>query len=248
MKFIHLSDLHIHENDEDNLAVFEMFKYITKNYPDHLVIITGDITDDGTKKQYQKTSDLFQLLLNPPIICPGNHDFGSVGAFYTPEKARLFDELCDVTGQQGHFAGNNRPVVASFQENCGKVMVIALDSNIETTDPFDFACGEIGDCQLETLSAIVQEPAFKILIFHHHPFMHGNPFMEMKDSAKLAKVIYGKVDFVLFGHKHEMGGWQGRWQTRGILASDNSPGKDWAREITVDREKYGEVREIKIRP
>jgi hypothetical protein len=59
--------------------------------------------------------------------------------------------------------------------------------------------------------------------------------MEMKDAAALARVVYGRVDVILFGHKHEMKQWENRWGTKYILASDNSPGKKYAKEITIDK-------------
>jgi hypothetical protein len=116
-------------------------------------------------------------------------------------------------------------------------MLIALDSNLETGHPFDFACGEIGESQLSALDTILGRTSSahmsKILFFHHHPFMVNDPFMELKDARKLASTIFGRVDVVLFGHKHEMNQWENRWETKYILASDNSPGKDFAKEITI---------------
>jgi len=73
------------------------------------------------------------------------------------------------------------------------------------------------------------------LFFHHHPFMHNNPFMELKDARDLAKIIYSRVNLILFGHKHEMRAWQNVWGAEYVLASDNSPGKDYAKEISIDQ-------------
>lgn len=65
-------------------------------------------------------------------------------------------------------------------------MLIALDTNLETEHPFDFACGEIGTKQLAVLATILSDPTatnmIKMLFFHHHPFMFNNPFMELKDD------------------------------------------------------------------
>ncbi len=57
--------------------------------------------------------------------------------------------------------------------------------------------------------------------------------MELKDAAKLARVVYNKVDVILFGHKHVMGKRENSWGANYILASDNSPGKAKAGEITI---------------
>jgi 3',5'-cyclic AMP phosphodiesterase CpdA len=120
-------------------------------------------------------------------------------------------------------------------------MFIAIDTNLETEHPFDFASGRVGKYQLQALAAILENPTDpamkKILFFHHHPFMRNDPFMELQDAKKLARVIYDKVDVVLFGHKHEMGKWENPWKIKYVLASDNSPGKSKAGEITIKNGK-----------
>ena len=63
--------------------------------------------------------------------------------------------------------------------------------------------------------------------------------MELIDARQLMRTIYNWVDVVLFGHKHVMGRWPETddmpkiGAISYILASDNSPGKDLAREIIV---------------
>jgi len=129
-------------------------------------------------------------------------------------------------------------------------MLIALDSTLETEQPFDFACGEIGESQLNALNTVLlitsNTGIVKILFFHHHPFMHTDPFMELKDAQALAKTIFNRVDLVLFGHKHEMGEWKNRYAAKYVLASDNSPGKKYAKEITIDGKGISPPKPIKI--
>jgi len=122
-----------------------------------------------------------------------------------------------------------------FRQDGINMMIIALDSNMETETPFDFFCGEIGKKQLESLYTILTtNPTFmKLLFFHHHPFMVNNPFMEMKDAEELARVVFNKVDVMLFGHKHEMRQWEDVWGIKYILASDNSSGKKFAKEVCI---------------
>lgn len=239
MKFIHLSDLHIHTNDRDNAEVSSMLKFVLKNYPNHRLIVTGDITDDGAIEQYAKAYILLQPFQDRIFICPGNHDFGAAGNFYSHERALRFDEiLAKQLNQGGTFKGDCTPVVNVVRDGSTEIMLIALDSNLETQHPFDFACGEIGEFQLKSLSTLLattqNTQMVKVLFFHHHPFMVNDPFMEMKDAQTLARSVYGRVDIVLFGHKHEMKQWENRWGAKYILASDNSPGKQFAKEITID--------------
>ncbi len=239
MKFIHLSDLHIHTNNNNNTEVGSTLNFVLKKYPDHRVIVTGDITDDGAVEQYENAYTLLQPFKDKIFICPGNHDFGAAGNFFSQERALCFDHfLAKQLNQGGTFKGDNTPVVNVLKDGSTKIMLIALDSNLETDQPFDFACGKIGKFQLSALDTILTTTPsagmVKVLFFHHHPFMVNDPFMELKDAKALARIVYGRVDVILFGHKHQMHQWEKRWGTEYILASDNSPGKRFAKEITID--------------
>lgn len=238
MKFIHLSDLHIHSSDSDNKELAAALKFITNAYPNHVLIITGDITDDGAPRQYENAFKLLKPFKGQVYICPGNHDFGAVGNLYSEERAKRFDlSLAIPLEQGGTFKGDTTPVVNIIKDGDSTVMLIALDSNLETEHPFDFACGEIGQSQLralDTILATAPHNTIKVLFFHHHPFMVNDPFMQLKDAEALARTIYRRTDVVLFGHKHEMNQWENRWGTRFILASDNSSDKNFAKELAID--------------
>ena len=239
MKFIHLSDLHIHTDDRDNMDVSSMLNFVSQTYPDHRLIVTGDIADDGTEEQFENAHALLKPFKGKIFICPGNHDFGAVGNFYSHERALCFDDiLAKRLNQGGTFKGDSTPVVNVLRDGSTMIMLIALDSNLETLHAFDFACGEIGESQLSALNTILAKTPsagmVKVLFFHHHPFIVNDPFMELKDAKALASTIYGRIELVLFGHKHEMKQWEKIWGTKYILASDNSPGKQFAKEITID--------------
>ncbi len=251
MKFIHLSDLHIHTHAADNKDAISLLRFVAKTYPDHPLIITGDIADDGTEEQFENAYKLLEPFKGRVYICPGNHDFGAVGNFYSYERAMRFDKiLAEGLHQGGTFKGDSTPVVNILRNGSQEIMLIALDSNLETEMPFDFACGEIGESQLKSLNTILGNPAnagmVKVLLFHHHPFVRNDPFMELVDAKALAKTIYNRIDLVLFGHKHEMGEWKNRYGSQYVLASDNSPGKDYAKEITIDQ-KVISVHPIPVR-
>ncbi len=250
MKFIHLSDLHFHRSGKDNAKITKTLKFIKSTYPRHYLIVTGDIVDDGHKGQYKRAYSALKEFKGRVFISPGNHDFGAMGNFYSQERAERFDEFLSIPLQQsGTFTGDNTPVVNIVRAGNERAMLIALDTNLETMRPFDFASGEVGTQQLEALETILSGPSpadmIKILFFHHHPFMHNNPFMELKDGYALMRAIFSRVNVVLFGHKHVSFKWEKMCGIRYILASDDSPGKEWAREITVKGSKVS-VDDIKI--
>ena len=239
MKIIHLSDLHFHRDKNDNKKAIKTLKSVKAKYPDHRVVITGDIVDDGHPKQYENAFAELKQFDGQIFIAPGNHDFGAAGNFYSPERAKRFDDFLSIPlGQGGTFYAQNRPIVNVVNDGNDSVMFIAVDTNLETVHPFDFACGEVGDFQLNALEILLTNTTVlgmtKLLFFHHHPFIRNDPFMEMKDASKLARSVYSRVDVILFGHKHVVGKWENRWGVKHILASDNSPGKNKAGEITIE--------------
>ena len=238
MNFLHISDLHFHRRKKDNKEAVKLLKFIAQRYPAHILIVTGDITDDGDPEQYDRAFEALSGFAGRIFICPGNHDFGAAGFIYERQRARRFDEkLAGPLGQNGAFAGSSQPVTHLLKEGDDQVLLIALDSNLETQTPFDFACGEIGQSQLGALDAILGNPGnaamTKLLLFHHHPFMRNDPFMELKDARNLWPVVYGRLDGMLFGHRHVSEMWRGKGGVRFVLAADNAPGKAYAREITV---------------
>lgn len=252
MKFLHISDLHFHRDQNDNKGANKALNTIKNRYPDHMLIVTGDITDDGHELQYENALAALEPFNGRLFIAPGNHDYGAAGYLYGRERALRFDEmLAKPLKQGGTFRGDATPVVNVVGGTDERIMLIALDTNLETDDPFDFACGEVGEAQLLSLESLLNAPSSqgkkKILFFHHHPFMRNDPFMEMRDARKLMRAIYHKVDIVLFGHKHVSGKWKNVNGIQYILASDNTPGKNFAREISIDQGKI-EVTEANIKP
>ena len=236
MKIIHISDLHFHKDQENNKAANKLLRTINDKFPNHYLIVTGDITDDGHWLQSQNALEALEPFIGRIFICPGNHDFGALGNLYNAIRAEQFDELLAVPlKQHGYFAGNNISVVNRVDD----VKFIALDSNLETDSPFDFACGRIGERQLRVLNSILSviDDSKKVLFFHHHPFVMNDPFMELQDAKELARIIYGRVDVMLFGHKHEMGHWREIWGIPFIMASDDSPGKSRVGEITIENDE-----------
>jgi 3',5'-cyclic AMP phosphodiesterase CpdA len=242
MKILHLSDLHFHRNNKDNKKVIATLDNVKANYPKHYIVVTGDIVDDGHEKQYDNAFSKLKKFKGRIFIVPGNHDFGAVGNFYSRERAKRFDEKLTIPLEQGGtFLAENKPVVNVESEGGDSVMFIGLDTNLETDHPFDFACGEVGEVQLNALDAILTNSQStemkKILFFHHHPFMYNNPFMELKDATALARIVFNRIDVLLFGHKHEMRKWENLWGVEYVHASDNSPGKRKAGEITIKNGK-----------
>lgn len=253
MKFLQLTDLHIHSNDDDNTDVQNMLSYVVNHYPEHRLIVTGDITDDGAEKQYENAYKMLKPFKDRLYLCPGNHDFGAMGNFYSKERAVRFDAMLTVPfNQGGTFTGDTTPVVNILKSDGQRIMLIALDSNLETPIATDFACGEIGEYQLQCLNTILttsDRNMIKIVFFHHHLFLRDRFFnmMELKDAEQLRTILAGRVDVVLFGHKHVQDKWLNRDGIPCVLAGANTPEPDnMAWEVDVNAGKISSQR-IRVR-
>jgi 3',5'-cyclic AMP phosphodiesterase CpdA len=231
MKILHISDTHFHAI-ANNDALLRRFTYIQSNYPDHKIIITGDVTDDGTKGQYAIASRILEPFKGRLFFCPGNHDYGIFGNFYSEEAAKMFDEFA-VAFNEGAFI-DKVPLVFKIEN----IQIILLNSNLKTEDLSDFACGEIGKSQLKILRGILKESlpegSVRIICLHHHPFIHSDPTMKLLDARNFVRAIRGKADILLFGHKHKQAQWVNKIGVKFVLASGALFEESVAKEIIIN--------------
>jgi len=254
MRIFHVSDLHFHRDAEKNRAAVQALQAVRElmTEPGDYLIVTGDITDDGHPEQYHNAcAELKKIGRGRVFICPGNHDFGAAGNFFDPDRARRFDSiLCEELGQGGTFAGSGRPVVNLVHDRDTSAMFIALDSNLETVHPFDLACGEIGDVQLGALDALLADgatcDAFKVVVLHHHPLIVNDPKLVLVDARKFLRVMHGRANVLAFGHKHESREWRNVCGIDLVVASDNTPGKDFVRRITLENGRPPQSDDVRI--
>ena len=229
MKFIHLSDLHIHKDDKKNQAVAQMLQRIQSQYPQHYLIVTGDITDDGDQKQYENAAALLSPFAGRIYTTCGNHDYGNLGNFY--EKAR--ELRYSAFEQQMNLPNRVNQLYSVVLEN--KAKLIALDSNLRTNHVLDFACGKIEEEQLNQLHQELTATSLpKIVALHHHPFIHLDPTMKLLDAEKFLECCSGKTDALLFGHRHKQDVWANRFGINWLTASGSSPEESAAFEIIVE--------------
>jgi len=238
IRFLHISDRHWHSSNERNDTQLRLQEALDSRFRDHILIETGDITDDGHQAQYERVREAMESWRGRWFFCPGNHDYGIAGNFYDSVRALRFDEmLSEPFSQGGVFSGINAPVVNMIEDETDRVMLIALDSNLETPSPWDFACGEIGNHQLKPLSRILKDvprDVIKIVFMHHHPWIHWDPFMKLLDAQSLLMRLRGRINVLLFGHRHKAGIWKGKWNIQLAIAAPRSPEVPWVREIVVD--------------
>ncbi len=238
LKFLHLSDLHVHMSPAKNMGVRNRLSYIKKQYPSHRLIITGDITDDGSTNQY--INAWWLLVGGRDHLCPGNHDYGYAGNIYGRKRAKRYRQYLRKYSRS----------VEIITRGGATAVLIGLDSNLRTRNPFDFACGKIGLWQRWWLKYTLRKArrrypdAARIVYFHHHPFDRG-PWTGMKDGKKLMAIL-DNCELVLFGHKHKA-----EWIIEDlpsplIAAAGKLSERDTVTEIAVDDKGEITLKEVPV--
>ena len=65
-KILHLSDLHVGKSKSESKNLRRIVEKVIKLYRKHklTILLTGDIVDDGQKKQYKDAKNILKPLLN----------------------------------------------------------------------------------------------------------------------------------------------------------------------------------------
>jgi len=185
MIIVQLSDLHV--GSQFLPEVFEtVVKEVNELNPD-VIVITGDLTNEGLIKEYEKCKSLLTQFNTKKIISiSGNHDYRNTGYLlfkkFFPFQAvnELDDDVVLVT------VGTARP---------------------------DRNQGEVGYRQNLWLERTMKKykDKVKIVAMHHHliPIPDtGSDQLTVVDAGDILRTILDtKVDVVLCGHKHRPWAW-----------------------------------------
>ena len=222
MRILHISDLHIgNEGDVDRWKRAEkIVRRIIRAWGGDddkpLVLITGDIVDDGTEVEYIEARRILRPLHRAGFQVaplPGNHDYGWNGAHAQEKRFKLFKKY--LLGIETRVTYPDVP----YADN--DVSVITLNSMHAETGFWDglLADGELGSRQLDELDELItslrdeRKKSHRIVVaLHHHPFQFpdNSPLLRvkerighrLKDGVQLMKLLSGRIDALLFGHEH----------------------------------------------
>jgi len=101
--FAHVTDVHIGRADPPlRDQVFKRTACEINRLGVDFVIITGDITDQGTPEQYRTFLDLLDLFDAPTFVTPGNHDRGANAQPEAPDS--IYDRYCGAANYAFDFA------------------------------------------------------------------------------------------------------------------------------------------------
>ena len=180
MDIVQLSDIHVGSQFRED--VFQnVIQEVNSLNPD-AVVITGDLTNEGLKEQYEKCQNLISKINVEKIIAiSGNHDYRNTGYLhfkkYFPFKT--INELSD------------------------DVVLVTLGTARPDRDE-----GEVGYRQTLWLERTMKKYQDKttILAMHHHligiPDTGSDRLTIIDAGDVLRATLDSNVDLVLCGHKH----------------------------------------------
>ncbi|MBA3749367.1 MAG: metallophosphoesterase [Nitrosopumilus sp.] len=203
MRFVQISDLHIgglFKQDAFDIMVNE----VNNDLKPDVIIISGDLTDDGLIFQFEQArKEIKKLKCNNIIIFPGNHDFRHTGYL-------LFKKFFPITNSDGS-------KVYEFNEKKSKRQTVVV-TTVGTARP-DRDEGEVGHRQNLWLNKILKKydndyrynnndrQVKKIVAMHHHliaiPDTGYTNVVGISDAGDVLRTcLENNVDLVICGHKH----------------------------------------------
>ncbi|HJM13856.1 MAG TPA: metallophosphoesterase family protein [Candidatus Nitrosopelagicus sp.] len=180
MEIVQLSDIHVGAQFRE--AIFDQVIEEVNSLEPDAVIITGDLTNEGLKEQYEKCKTLISKINVDRIIAiSGNHDYRNTGYLHFKKyfPFQTINELSD------------------------DVVLITIGTARPDRDE-----GEVGHRQTLWLERTMKKykEKIKILAMHHHligiPDTGSDRLTIIDAGDVLRATLDSDVDLVLCGHKH----------------------------------------------
>jgi 3',5'-cyclic-AMP phosphodiesterase len=189
------------------------------HWPPHLVVATGDLTQDGGAAAYERLLQYFAGLLVPVYMLPGNHD----------------DPLAMAKILNG---GNVRTARFVLE---GRWQVVLLNTRVPGSDR-----GHLDASELDALQSCltVQPDLHALLCLHHPPVAVGTRWLDelaLDNAQELFALLdrHPQVRGIVWGHVHQ--DYDHHWDGIRLLGSPSTcfqfkPGAD---EFAVDESPPG---------
>ena len=183
MKIVHISDIHLTENGTEiwGINTLEHFQKAIQKIKelDGLdgIIVSGDLSNDGSKWTYEYIDRAFEETGVPTYCCPGNHD--NLEMFYQGYKPSYY-KICE-----------------KF-ELCGWNFIM-LNSAVP-----DMSRGYFNP---DVLMRLLKSSNGPVAIVLHHPPVNQDGWLNRKlldNKSHFKKIIehFHNVKLVLYGHSH----------------------------------------------
>lgn len=190
--------------------------------PNHIAI-TGDLTNIGLKKEFQKARRWAETLGTPDniTIIPGNHD-----AYVNRSITSGWPELADYMSEDSAPLTPNTPLAKKIEQPVfpfvkirENIALIGVSSAVKTLPLM--ASGRLGERQIDDLSNLLQNlkqrNLFRVLLIHHPPLPGLTSWQrELNDAPQLQEMLKTQgPELVLYGHNHS-------WHTSQLHGQDNT--------------------------
>lgn len=191
VRVLQFSDMHLFADpgktllglDTEQSFLEVLHKAQTTHWPAELVLITGDLVQDGSREAYQRLQHRLAALRTPTYRVPGNHD-----------DPAAMDEI--LNGENVHAARAVYP---------GNWQIILLNSAAP-----DRVEGYLNEAELAALDRhLMEHPDRHALIcLHHSPVPVGSRWIDelgLMNAADLFAVVnrHPQVRAILWGHIHQ---------------------------------------------
>lgn len=168
------------ENPVENLQ--KVLDHVMGQAPD-LLLATGDLSEDGSARSYERLRNLLGQTGLPVLALPGNHDDPALLSEYFPAS----------------------PVDEMLVTSHGDWQIIRLDSCLPGKPH-----GRIADDVLrsleETLAGATGQP--RLVALHHQPLLSNSPWIDkyrLMDAGPFLDIVEKSADIkaVVWGHIHQ---------------------------------------------
>src|SRR6266545_2752432 len=184
MLIAQLSDVHVGGSRYREELLRTAIEEVNAAEPD-LVVVAGDLTDDGYPDQYPLAAQELAALACPRVVrVPGNHDARNVGYLRYEETFGARDSRRRLT----------------FGET--EVALVAVDTSKPDLDE-----GEVGREHYPWIEEAFAGPAdLRVFVCHHHLMPipgTGRERNQVRDAGDVLSLLrQAEVDLVLSGHRH----------------------------------------------
>lgn len=182
----HLSDTHLDGSERNTERAARVMDYINDlPHPVDVVLITGDIADNGALAEYRQARETLTSRY-PVLLLPGNHDVR------TTYRTALLDE------NPGERPFNRvHKLAGAVFALCDSTIPGRNDGSLDG-ETIDWLDGVLADAAPGT-------PVF--IAFHHPPVSLHSPFIDelkLRDEQRLARLVerHPNVVAILCGHAH----------------------------------------------
>jgi 3',5'-cyclic AMP phosphodiesterase CpdA len=194
MLIAQLSDLHICEYNQlykgvvssNEMAINAINHINSLNPQPDLVVVTGDIVENGSPAEYANARKMFRALRAPMLAIPGNHDEREAFRAAFPQPG------CPIEGPI-NYVNDDYPI-----------RIVALD----VTVPEEHYGEPTGTTLAWLARVLAQRPNVPtIILMHQPPFRSWVPYLDQymcRSGEQLGKILDGFpcVERVLCGHVH----------------------------------------------